>query len=281
MLACALGDLLLDVVVRLEEPLAAGADAAARTTVLPGGQAANVCAWVVALGERARFIGKRGDDFGGRLAAAALATQGVELVGPVVPDGNGVVVSFVSPDGDRTMASDRGVAPDLQAPEIDPAWLDGCDHLHVAGYSLGREPIRGAAERAIGLARARGARVSVDLSASTVLERFGPVRFRELLKRLAPDVVFCNEDEQRAIGGPLAGSHWILKRGARGASFDGDERPATPVAKVVDATGAGDAFAAGWIVGGADLALEAAARCVSQVGASPFLVQLPDRGSVG
>jgi sugar/nucleoside kinase (ribokinase family) len=62
---------------------------------------------------------------------------------------------------------------------------------------------------------------------------------------------------------------WILKRGIAGCSFDGDEREALAVPKVVDTTGAGDALAAGWILGGPDLALEAAARCVQRTGSMP------------
>jgi sugar/nucleoside kinase (ribokinase family) len=61
----------------------------------------------------------------------------------------------------------------------------------------------------------------------------------------------------------------VLKRGARGCSFDGDERSALPVEEVVDTTGAGDALAAGYLVGGPDLALEAAARCVQKLGTMP------------
>jgi sugar/nucleoside kinase (ribokinase family) len=86
---------------------------------------------------------------------------------------------------------------------------------------------------------------------------------------LEPDVVFANEDEERIVRGPFAGVTWILKRGAGGCSFEGDEREALPVERVVDSTGAGDALAAGWIVGGPDLALEAASRCVQQLGAMP------------
>ena len=81
--------------------------------------------------------------------------------------------------------------------------------------------------------------------------------------------MFANEDEDRVLGGPLPGSAWILKRGLRGCSFDGEERAALPVAEVVDSTGAGDALAAGFIVGGPDLALQAAARCVSRLGSMP------------
>src|SRR5436190_23925975 len=106
-----LGDLLLDVVVRLDEPLAAGADAIAVTRAGPGGQAANVAAWAAALGAETRFVGKRADDAAGRLAADEFARRGVDFVGPGVGGHGGIVASLVSADGDRTMASDRGVAP--------------------------------------------------------------------------------------------------------------------------------------------------------------------------
>jgi len=85
---------------------------------------------------------------------------------------------------------------------------------------------------------------------------------------LEPDVVFANEDEER-VAGRVDDTAWILKRGAGGCSFDGDERAAIPVEHVLDSTGAGDALAAGWIVGGPELALEAASRCVQRLGAMP------------
>ncbi len=110
MIAVCFGDLVLDVIVRLRQPLAPGADATSRIVLRPGGQAANVAAWIAELGGQARFVGKRGDDDAGRLAASRLAAYGVELVGPVEPDGNGVIVSLVTADGDRSMCSDRGVA---------------------------------------------------------------------------------------------------------------------------------------------------------------------------
>jgi sugar/nucleoside kinase (ribokinase family) len=268
-LVCTLGDLLLDVIVRLEQPLAAGADANARTTLSPGGQAANVAAWVAALGGRARFVGKQADDDAGRIARRGLEARGVEVVGPVAPAGTGTIVSLVAPDGERTMASDRGVAPGLRPDELDPAWFADCVHLQLSGYALVREPICDAAVRAAELARAAGARVGVDLSSWSVIRDVGAEQFRRSLVELAPDVVFCNEEEDRIVGGRFPGPAWILKRGAGGCSFDGDERPALPVADVVDTTGAGDALAAGWIVGGPELALEAAARCVATVGALP------------
>lgn len=270
MTICCLGDLVLDVIVRLEQPLATGADATSHTVLSPGGQAANVAAWITALGGSARLLCKRGNDDAGRLAASRLLELGVEIVGPVEPAGNGIIVSLVHPLGERTMCADRGVAPDLRPDEICESWLADCAHLHVSGYALLREPVSSAAFRAIELARGRGARVSVDLSSWSAIRDFGPSRFRALLEHLAPDVVFANEDEEQIIGGLLGGSTWIRKRGAAGAWFDGEERPAVPVDAVVDSTGAGDAFAAGWLVGGPDLALTAAARCVQQVGSMPI-----------
>lgn len=269
MIAVCFGDLVLDVIVRLQQPLAPGADATSRIVLRPGGQAANVAAWVAELGGRARFVGKRGDDDAGRLAARRLAASGVELVGPVEPDGSGVIVSLVTPDGDRSMCSDRGVATAFRPDELDPTWLSGCGHLHVSGYALVREPVRFAAARAVKLGRAEGARVSIDLSSWSAIRDFGPAAFRGVIEQLAPNVVFANEDEDAIVGGPIPGAAWILKRGPRGCSFDGDERAALPVTDVVDSTGAGDALAAGWIVGGPDLALEAAARCVQRAGSMP------------
>ncbi len=272
-----LGDLVLDVIVRLEQPLATGADATSKIVLRPGGQAANVAAWIAALGGRPRFIGKRGADDAGALAASRLVDLGVELVGPVEPAGNGVIVSLVDPAGERTMCPDRGVAAELRPEEIDEAWFADAGHLHVSGYALLRDPVRLAAIRAIELARTRGMRVSIDLSSWSAIRDFGADRFRAQLAELAPDVVFANEEEDRIVGGPLAGCLWIVKRGAAGASFDGVERAPARVEEVVDTTGAGDAFAAGWLVGGPDLALAAGARCVKLAGSMPELLSLGSR----
>ena len=269
---CTLGDLLLDVIVRLDEPLAPGADANAVTRTVPGGQAANVAAWAAALGAQARFVGKRGSDEAGQLATAGLAARGVEVAGPVAEGRNGIVVSLVGPDGDRTMASDRGVAPELSPDELEPRWFE-CDHLHVAGYSLMRSPIAAAATRAVELARTAGARVSVDLSAWTRIRELGAARFRERLDALAPDVVFANEAEWEVLGAAFAlAPTTVLKRGARGVSVlsaDGRVDVAAAPVDAVDTTGAGDALAAGFLVGGAELGVATAARCVAQLGAMP------------
>jgi ribokinase len=265
-----LGDALLDVIVRLDEPLAAGADALARTQLTPGGQAANVAAWVAALGGEARCVVKRGEDAAGQLVAAHLSERGVELVGPVTGR-NGVVVSLVGTDGERTMASDRGVATDLSAEELEAKWFDA-KALHISGYALLASPIDNAALHAATLAREQGAQISIDLSAWTRIREFGPSRFRERLEELAPDVIFANEAEWEIVGGAYSlAPTAVVKLGARGLLVLGEERIELPAlaVDVVDATGAGDALAAGFLVGGPELGLEAAARSVSQVGAMP------------
>jgi ribokinase len=263
-----LGDLALDVVVRLGGDVAEAADTPATIVLSAGGQGANVAAWAAALGAEARWLGKRGDDPSGRLVAERLRALGVELTGPVEPEGTGIVVSLVDGRGERSMFPDRGAAVRLTPGELRPEWLD-CDHLYVSGYALLAEPIAQAAAAAVALAREAGARISVDLSSWSTIRDSGADRFRALVEALAPDAVFANEEEDRVFGGRLPGVAWILKHGARGCSFDGDERVALPVVEVVDTTGAGDALAAGWIVGGPDLALEAAARCVQRVGSMP------------
>ncbi len=271
-----LGDVLLDVVVLLEEPLAPGGDVRASNHAGAGGQAANVAAWAAELGAEARCIAKRGDDPAGELVARELATREVELVGPVGSGPTGVVVSIVR-DGDRSLASDRGVAPSFAQEELDAAWVAG-DVLHLSGYALLREPIAGTALLAARLAREHGARVSVDVAAWTEIRAYGPVRFRELLDELAPDVLFATEAEWELLGGAyLTAPVGVVKRGARGCTvFTVDAKLdfAAVDAEVVDPTGAGDALAAGFLVGGsleeaARRGLDAAARCVATVGSMP------------
>jgi sugar/nucleoside kinase (ribokinase family) len=263
---CTVGDLLLDVVVRLDGPIAEDTDTYGRTKVGAGGQAANVAAWVVALGGSARFIGKRARDAAGRLLAEELAGRGVELAGPEVELGTGTVVSVATPDGKRTMLSDRGVSIDFEPAELDDAWVDDCDWLHVPVYSLARPPLRETALRAIGAAP----RVSLDLSATVALQQAGVELIREVIAEHWPAVVFGNEEEV-ALLEPEADTV-VVKRGAQGVSVrrrgESREHPARQ-AEVVDTTGAGDAFAAGFLLGGAELGVEAAARCVGQLGAMP------------
>ena len=261
-----IGDLLLDVIVRLGQPLAEGADADATTQLGPGGQAANVAAWVAELGGTARFVGKLADDEAGGIAARALERYGVEVRGPVVdgPHGHRRLAGRGRREPDdglrpRRLARARGRRSSTR-PGSTAARTCTCP-----GYSLLRSPIDEASLRAAGLAP----QVSVDLSSWSAIRDFGPERFRERLEALRPAIVFANEDEERILGGPLEGCTWVLKRGGLGARF-GDARAARRVpAEVIDTTGAGDALAAGYLVGGPELALAAAARCVAKLGSMP------------
>ncbi|MGN6871054.1 MAG: carbohydrate kinase family protein [Solirubrobacteraceae bacterium] len=259
---CTIGDLILDVVVLPDGPLAEDGDTRAAIHLLAGGQAANVAAWASALGARSRLICKRGDDAASGLAAGELARHGVEICGPVVAGRGGVVVSTRDASGGRTMASDRGVASLLEPAELDPAWLRSCDVLHVSGYCLLREPMAGAAIEAARLAP----RVSVDLASAHDIEIAGAPQFTARLEALAPDLVFATEAERAAV--PDFKASWVIKLGPRGARFPEGVYPAPPV-DAVDTTGAGDALAAGYLVGGPELAIEAAARSVTLIGAMP------------
>jgi sugar/nucleoside kinase (ribokinase family) len=268
---CTLGDLLLDVVVRLAGPIAEDTDTDGHTRVAPGGQAANVAAWAAALGGRSRFVGVRADDPAGRLLAVELRQLGVELAGPEVGEGTGTVVSVARPDGRRTMLTDRGASPSFAPDDLRPEWLEGCTTLHLPAYSLVREPIGTTARLAARLAREGGAAVTLDLSGPAAIAEVGPPAFRELVAQLAPDTVFGTQAEF-ALVGDLGAPTSVEKRGADGfrvASPDGERRFAALPAEVVDTTGAGDALAAGFLVGGPEVGLEAAARCVARMGAFP------------
>lgn len=261
-LICTIGDLILDVVVLPKAPLARDGDTPATIRLTGGGQAANVAVWSSLLGASSRLICARGSDQAGQIAAAGLERAGVEICGPVFHGAGGIVVSTRELDGARTMASDPGVAGGLDASAIDPAWVSEADVLHVSGYCLLREIQAKAAITAARSAR----RVTLDLASANDIELFGVERFTALVRELGPDLVFANEAERAVV--PDLEANWVIKLGARGAIFPEGEFPAGAV-DVVDTTGAGDALAAGYLVGGPEMAIAAAARCVAEVGAMP------------
>jgi ribokinase len=274
---CVLGDAHLDVVVRPLGPVAADTDTPARAVAGPGGQAANVAAWVSALGGRSRLVFARGTDLAAGLVAADLARRGVDLAGPVIEGRTGVVVSLSDGGASRSMLTDRGVGPLLSAAALRDTWLDGCGWLHLPAYSLVSDPIGEAALAAAAVAAERGTRLSVDLSSTAALEQYGAARFAGLLRDLQPDVVFGTAAEMALIGdlpgpdlpGPdLPGTELVVKLGAAGVRAGGRVHPAAAT-RAVDATGAGDAFAAGYLLGGVRLGLSAAARAVATMGGMP------------
>jgi ribokinase len=264
---CVLGDAHLDVVTRVRWPPTEETDTPAATSLTVGGQAANVAAWVTALGGRSRLIAARADDLAARLVSGELSRLGVQLVGPVVPGRTGIVISLSDGGQRRSMLTDRGVGTELAAAGLISAWLDGCEWLHIPAYSFACEPVRSAAMAGAAMAAARSVRLSIDLSSTALIETYGPASFRELLVALQPDVVFGTRAEAAMIGDVL-GERLIVKLGAEGVRTAGRHYPALPTAPV-DATGAGDAFAAGYLVGGVALGLKAAARAMAKMGAMP------------
>ena len=266
---CVLGDAHLDVVVRMSGPLSEETDTLAETCLGVGGQAANVAAWVTALGGRSRLIAARGTDLGAEIVSGELAGRGVELVGPIVQGNTGVVVSLSRAGRQRSMLTDRGVGAALTADAVRPGWLDGCEWLHLSGYALAHEPMRTAAITVARAAIRRSVRLAVDLSSTAMIESYGVAGFRELIISIGPDVVFGTEAEAVLLGDGLPSkAGLIIKLGAEGVRVAGRHYPAVPTVPV-DSTGAGDAFAAGYLVGGVELGLAAAARAVAKMGAMP------------
>ncbi len=262
LLLCAIGDLILDIVVLPDAPLAPDGDTPATIRFTAGGQAANVAAWASALGAQSRLICARGTDRSSELAASDLGRHRVEICGPVLAGRGGVVVSTRDVDGARTMASDRGVASRLEASALDPSWVRSADVLHVSGYCLLREPMAEAAIAAARLAR----RVTVDLASAHDIALCGAQHFTARLQTLGPDLVFATEAERAAVGD--LDTAWVIKLGARGAIFP-EGHVLAAAGAVLDTTGAGDALAAGYLVGGPQLAISAAAWSVGTVGAMP------------
>ena len=268
---CTLGDVLLDVIVALDGPIEEDTDTYGKTRVGTGGQAANVAAWIVALDGASRLVARRAADPVGELLTRELERRGVEVRGPLATGATGTVVSIAAPDGRRSMLTDRGVSLGFEPDEFDPAWLDGCEWLHVSAYSLVPSPLRETALLAAETARAAKAKVSLDLASTGAFRQAGVEALRDAARKLSPDLVFANEAEAEEFGG--IGAHTVvIKRGARGCTVrrDGESHDYdAESARLVDSTGAGDAFAAGFLLGGPELAVSAAARCVATMGAMP------------
>ncbi len=282
------GDLMIDVLARLPGPLAPGSDTPAPVRLTGGGAAANVACWLVAAGARASFVGRVGDDVLGRQAVADLTAAGVEArvcVDPHRPTGTCVVL--VAPDGERTMVPDTGANAGLG--EVDPDLPDDADALYVSGYALLGAGSRPFALDAMRIARERGWPIAVDAASAAPL-----AADPQFLARLGRSVlVLANTDEALVLSElddaaaaaqslALRTGSAIVKRGARGAVWsDGSgvtSVPAAPAPDVVDTTGAGDAFAAGFLAArltgtqpGDALRAGAAlgARAVGTVGARP------------
>ncbi|TDT17510.1 sugar/nucleoside kinase (ribokinase family) [Ilumatobacter fluminis] len=272
-----LGDLVDDIVVDLDQPINEAADTHARIFHRRGGSAANVAARFARTGP-ARFIGQVGTDSVGMRLISELARDGVD-VSFVRRDGRSAsIVVLVDSEGERTMLVDRGSARALDG--VESAWLEGATALHLTFYSLLDEPIATTSRRLAALAAERGVPLSIDLSSTTLLADAGIGGVDAMIADLRPSVVFANADEAATVGidGPFAGAATVVKRGAASCvvypvdcgSF---EVPSIPVGSVADTTGAGDAFAAGFL-GHADWSVDlAGAAAAGHAAAHELLVE--------
>lgn len=251
----AIGDLVQDVVVHLRESVNIASDTTALILHRRGGSAANVVAAACLAGGSARFIGQVGDDATGRNLTDALAATGADVV--VRRAGRtGTVIALLDVAGERTMLTDRGDSCDLDNPEAN--WLDGLDTLHIPFYSVVGEPLATTVSTLAQWAVARDIAISIDTSSAAVLEKVGPSTAIDIIRSLRPTVVLANELEAATLGmalhpDNLVGALVVVKQGASPAlvlqsGHQPREVAANTLSNVTDTTGAGDAFAAGFLL---------------------------------
>jgi ribokinase len=290
-----LGDVMVDVVARLDGAVVPGSDSPARIAFHGGGSAANVAAWLAFAGLRPALVARVGDDDRGRAADAELRAAGVDArLTADLKRPTGTCVVLVSPGGERSMIPDPGAGDRLAPSDLPGDLLGPGRHLHVAGYSLLRAALRTAAMSAMARARESGMSVSVDPSSAALLSP----AFLDLA--CGADLLLPNATEAAALTGEddperaallLAERvpEVVVKRGELGALWtDGRSvvrAEAAPMAAAVDSTGAGDAFAAGLLAARLDGAEpEAALAAGCRLAAAAVLTlggRPPARGRAG
>ena len=269
-------------------------DAMGPAREISGGSAANTLAGLAALGSRCAFIGQVADDQLGEVFAHDVRAGGISFATPAragdPPTARCLI--FVSPDGQRTMNTYLGASQFLPAAALDQAAIADAEVLYLEGYLWDPEEPRAAMRRAIDAARNAGRKVAFTLSDAFVISRHGD-DFRALIAAGLIDILFANHIELAALTGhddfhagiaalqdqvPVL----VVTRGEAGAvaATGGQlfEVPAEPVARVIDTTGAGDLFAAGFLhghVGGRSMTdcltmgAICAAEIISHYGARP------------
>jgi len=285
------GDVMTDVIVLPEGPVVKGSDRRARIRQRPGGSGANQAVWLGVLGADVTFAGRVGIADIERWDAYFTARGVRPALTADAEQPSGMLVTIVDADGERSFLTDRGANLNLSRADLPDALLDGMAVLAVSGYSLFAPRPRAAVTDLMARAGARDITIAVDPASVGFIEEVGASTF--LGWAAGAGLILANADEARALTGLAGtaaqmralGAHFatvVIKCGAQGAVL-GDaggirlELPAPNVA-VVDSTGAGDAFAAGFLKAFCEGAGEAAAlqagiaagaRAVGSIGGQP------------
>ncbi len=284
---CVLGDFAWDVLIRTNSELLRGGDTFGEVVLLPGGSGANVAVWATRCGLPTRFIGKVGRDQMGLLAREDLDREGVTH--HLLESGahaTGSVAVFVDHTGERSMVSGHGADFYLLPSELPANVVAEAAHLHLTAWSLFTDPPRSAARRAATVAKAAGARLSLDPGSFQMIGEMGVEHFLSVTTDLGVDVFLPNKEEAevltgqpdpevacRALAEIYPGALIVIKLDADGALVGGPEGSTHVPSrsnKLVDATGAGDSFAGAFLsklITGADpvIAAEFAVRVAEWV----------------
>lgn len=222
----------------------------------PGGSAANTIHGLAKCGITTGFIGFTGNDKVGKFFDDAMQSVGVK---PIMFHGDvpsGIAQAIISPDGERTFATHLGAALMLSAEHLSLDLFQGWDYCYIEGYLIANRPLF---KKAIELAKQAGCKVVLDLASYNVVEEN-----REFLMELLPqiDIVFANEEEAKALthNTPEESLEFISKQceiavvkvGSKGSMIKrGNEKVTVGCnkVKVIDTTGAGDMYAAGFLAG--------------------------------
>jgi sugar/nucleoside kinase (ribokinase family) len=263
-------------------------------TIISGGSAANTAVGVASFGGRGAYIGKIRNDTVGDIFAHDIRSIGVAFDTPRAIDGPPTARCFVlvTPDGERTMNTYLGACQNLTEADIDEATVAGATMTYLEGYLWDPPEAKKAFRKAASIAHAHGREISLTLSDSFCVDRYRD-EFRDLIATKTLDLVFANEHELKALyqtadfDTALAAlradaKRAVVTRSEKGAlSIAGAETtevPAFSIEKLVDTTGAGDLFAAGYLYGyttgkgeGASLSLGAlaASHIIQTIGARP------------